>query len=507
MDKFYTFLVIVFSALVSYAQSGVLDTSFGNNGIVTTVIDGSYNLAHTSVVQADGKILIAGEAGEPSPMKVAIARYNTDGTLDNSFGNSGTLLVQVGPARSYARNIALQDDGKIVIGAYTYDDVAADFAVVRLLADGTLDTSFGNDGITIADGGSHDIVDAMVLLNDGKILLAGNNYTDFLAARFSTDGSLDMSFGVNGWAAIGFDSSDSQVKDVALQNDGKILLSGYSYNYSTGVNSMATARINADGTLDQTFGTGGKININSGNDEDYAVAIAVQPDGKIVMGGYTYVGNNPLRYDFVAVRLNPDATYDSTYANNGIAITRVLENSQNYAEQMVLQPDGKIILAGYAAVTDNFNLAMVRLDTAGNVDTTFGVDGKVSTDINTRPDFGKAITLQPDTKIILTGYSYAPSGIGEIVVARYENIILTTNEHQDIEFQLYPNPANEQITIEFGNYSTKYQVEILDILGRKVFHSEIQGMGVINTATLSLGTYLVKIHSENKATVVRFIKK
>src|SRR5690606_9454803 len=133
--------------------------------------------------------------------------------------------------------------------------------------------------------------------------------------------------------------------------------------------------------------------------------------------------------------------------------------------------------------------------------------GKVSTDINSRPDFGKAITLQPDTKIILTGYSYAPSGIGEIVVARYENIILTTNEHQDIEFQLYPNPANEQITIEFGNYSTKYQVEILDILGRKVFHSEIQGMGVINTATLSLGTYLVKIHSENKATVVRFIKK
>src|SRR5690606_31588388 len=121
---------------------------------------------------------------------------------------------------------------------------------------------------------------------------------------------------------------------------------------------------------------------------------------------------------------------------------------------MVLQPDGKIILAGYAAVTDNFNLAMVRLDTAGNVDTTFGVDGKVSTDINSRPDFGKAITLQPDTKIILTGYSYAPSGIGEIVVARYENIILTTNEHQDIELQLYPNPANEQITIEFGNYST-----------------------------------------------------
>lgn len=507
MGKFYILLALIISTLVSNAQSGVLDTSFGNDGIVTTVITGSYNLAHTSVVQADGKILVAGEAGEPSPMKVAVARYNTDGTLDSSFGSSGTLLIQVGPARSYARNIALQDDGKIVIGAYTYDDVAADFAVVRLLADGTLDTSFGNNGITIADAGSHDIVDAMVLLNDGKILLAGNNYTDFLAARFNVDGSLDMSFGTNGWTAIGFDSSDSQVKDVALQSDGKILLGGYSYNNSTGVNSMATARINADGSIDPTFGTAGKVTINSGNDEDYAVAIAVQTDGKIVMGGYTYVGNNPFRYDLVAVRLNPDGTFDNNYANNGIAITRVLENGQNYAEQMVLQPDGKVILAGYAAVTDNYNLAMVRFDTAGNVDTTFGIDGKVSTDINSRPDFGKAITLQPDNKIILTGYSYAPSGIGEIVVARYDNIILGTNEYQDLEFHLYPNPADEQITIELRDASSKYQVEILDILGRKVFYSEIQKVGVINISALVSGAYLVKINSENKANVVRFIKK
>src|SRR5690606_36661518 len=97
--------------------------SFGNNGIVSTVINGSYNLAQTSVVQADGKILVAGEAGEPSPMTLAVARYNSDGTLDNSFGNSGTLLIQVGAARSYARNIALQADGKIVIGAYTYDGI------------------------------------------------------------------------------------------------------------------------------------------------------------------------------------------------------------------------------------------------------------------------------------------------------------------------------------------------------------------------------------------------
>ncbi len=507
MNKIYTLILLMLSTLSTYSQSGVLDTSFGNNGIVSTVINGSYNLAQTAVVQPDGKILVAGEAGEPSPMTLAVARYNIDGTLDNSFGNSGTLLIQVGPARSYARNIALQADGKIVIGAYTYDGIAADFAVLRLNADGTPDNSFGNNGITIVDNGSHDIVDAMTLLNDGKILLAGNNYSEFLAARFNTDGSLDTSFGTNGWIATEFDSSDSQVKDIALQADGKFLLGGYSYNNSTGVNSMAVARYNEDGSIDTTFGTSGKVTINSGNNEDYAVAIAVQSDGKIVMGGYTYVGDNPLRYDFVAVRLNIDGTFDNNYGNNGIVISRVLENGQNYAEQMVLQPDNKIILAGYAATVDNYNLAMLRFDSDGSVDTTFGTDGKVNTDISGTADFGKAIALQPDHKVILAGYYYAPSGIGEMVVARYDNIILGTQDYQNHEFRLYPNPANDQITIELSDATSNYQLEIFDFLGKKVFAYDIQKVGHIDISALTSGTYLIKINSENKTNFIRFIKQ
>ncbi len=507
MNKFYTFLILMVSTFSTYSQSGVLDTSFGNNGIVSTVINGSYNLAQTSVVQPDGKIIVAGEAGEPSPMKLAVARYNADGSLDSSFGNSGTLLIQVGPAKSYARNIAVQADGKILIGAYTYDDVAADFAIVRLNENGALDNSFGNNGITIVDNGSHEIVDAMTILNDGKILLAGNNYNDFLSARFNTDGSLDVSYGANGWIATGFDSSDSQVKDAALQADGKFLLGGYSYNNSTGVNSMAVARYNEDGSMDTTFGTAGKVNINSGNNEDYAAAIAIQSDGKILIGGYTYVGDNPLRYDLVAVRLNTDGSLDANYGNNGIAISRAIENGQNYAEQMLLQPDNKLIIAGYASITDNYNLAMVRFDSNGNVDTTFGTEGKVSTDINGRSDFGKTITIQPDNKIILSGYSYTNAGVAEIIVARYDNIILGTNDYRDLEFQLYPNPASEQVTIQLSDVSSNYQLEIFNVLGQKVFTSEIQGIRNINVSDWASGTYLIKLNSENNSRVVRFIKK
>lgn len=508
MNKLYILLVLMVSTVFSYAQSGVLDTSFGNNGIVTTVISGTGNFGHTSVVQPDGKIIVAGEAGESSTYKVAIARYNTDGTLDSSFGNSGTLLVQVGSARSYARNIALQPDGKIVIGAYTYDDIASDFAVVRLKADGMPDNSFGNNGVTIADNGSHEIVDAMTVLNDGKILLAGNNYDNFLAARFNTDGSLDTSFGTNGWITTEFDSSYSQVKDATSQDDGKILLSGFGSDISTGRYKIAAARFNTDGSIDTTFGTSGQVYFNIGDNDDYAAAIAVQTNGKIVIGGYTVVSTNPSKYDFAAVRLNTNGTFDDNYGNNGIAITSVIEDGRNYAEQMLIQPDDKIVLMGFAGVGSNDDdMAMVRFDTYGNVDTTFGTDGKVITDINGRFDYGKAIALQPDNKIILAGYSYTAGGIAEVVVARYDNFILETNDYQNMEFRLYPNPTKEQFTIEMSNASLNYQVEILDIMGKKVFSSEIQKAGQIDVSALASGTYLIKINSENKSSVARFVKQ
>lgn len=508
MKKFYILLVLALTALGSYGQSGILDTSFGNNGIVTTVISGTYNLGHTSVVQPDGKIIVAGEAGESSTYKVAVVRYNTDGTLDASFGNSGTLLVQVGSARSYARNIALQPDGKIVIGAYTYDDIAADFAVVRLNADGTLDNSFGTNGINIVDNGSHDVVDAMTLLSDGKIVLAGNNYDNFLAARFNTDGSLDTSFGTNGWTSTEFNSSYSQVKDATSQNDGKILLSGFGTDISTGRYKIAVARFNTDGTIDNTFGTSGQVYFNIGSFDDYGTGVAVQTDGKIMIGGYTILDSNFSKYDFAAVRLNSDGTLDDSYGTNGIAISSVIDNGRNYAEQMLLQPDDKIVLMGFVGAGSNDDdMGMVRFDNNGNLDATFGNGGKVITDVGGRYDYGKAIAIQPDNKIILAGYSYTTAGVAEIVVARYDNLILGTNDYQNIEFRLYPNPANEQITMEMSNASLNYQVVILDSMGKKVFSSEIQKIGQIDVSALASGTYLIKLNSEEKSSVVRLVKE
>lgn len=508
MKNIYILCTLLFLIIgKTNSQSGFLDSSFGNGGLVTTAIDGSYNLGQTTIIQSDGKIIVAGEAGEPTPMRVAIVRYNTDGSLDNSFGNSGSVLIPVGSARSYARDLAIQSDGKILIGAYTYDDVAGDFAVIRLNTNGTLDTTFGTNGITVVDNGSHEIVEALVLLNDGKILLAGNNWDNFLAARFNADGSLDTTFGTNGWITTVFTASFSQAKDIAVQEDGKVLLSGVAIDIATARYRVAVARFTTEGSLDPLFGTSGQLTFHIGDSDDYGAGVSVGADSKILIGGYSHVSQNPLKYDLFAVRLNSDGSFDDTFGNNGVTIARVLEDAPNYAEDILLQSDGKIILTGYGSDSDNYNLIMLRINSNGQVDSTFGIDGRVNTDINGRPDFGKAIAIQPDNKIILTGYSYSNAGIGEIVVARYENALLGTNENQNLKFKIYPNPVSEELNIEINKNISNVVVEIWSILGNKIVDLKFDKNIQIDTSALDSGVYLLKLNAEDHSSFHRFIKQ
>lgn len=174
---------------------------------------------------------------------------------------------------------------------------------------------------------------------------------------------------------------------------------------------------------------------------------------------------------------------------------------------MVLQADGKSILAGYTILQTEINMAMVRFDTEGNLDSTFGNDGMVSFDFEGREDYGQSIALQDDNKIIMSGYSYGGGG-SEFEIVRFLNDDTAgTEDFQNLEFRLYPNPANEQITIELKDASTSYDISIFDVLGKKVYASEIQKSENIDVSSLAQGTYMLKINSENKTKVLRFIKQ
>ena len=505
MKKIYFLLILLASPMLIFAQTGTLDPTFGTDGVVTTAVHPNYNMAETTVVQSDGKILVAGSAGTPSTYQMAVARYNEDGSLDTSFGNDGTLRFPVGSVKSFVMDMAQQPDGKILLGGRTWDNITGDFAVVRLNEDGSFDDTFGSNGIFRLETAETEASEAMALLDDGTILMVGYRDDDLAVAKITADGIMDTTFGVNGWVILPFDDLASYGDDLAIQDDGKIVISGFALNGQNRF-QVAAARLNADGSVDNSFGTGGKVIFNVGDWNDFGEGIAIQSDGKILIGGHKWIANLGQRHDLFVARLNTDGTMDTSYGTNGVATARLVDGA-NYANDMVIQADDKPILMGYTIIQGLIDMAMVRFDTDGNLDPTFDDDGMVSFDYMGREDYGYAIALQADNKIILAGYSYGGGG-SEFEIARFLNDdTVATEDFLAAEFSIYPNPAREQLTIEMNDESSKYQVEIVDMLGKKVFNTEIQSKGQLNVSSLASGTYLLKLNSNSNTTTVRFVKQ
>ncbi len=231
---------------------------------------GGTDIANAVVLQSDGKIVAVGQDSSD----FALARYNADGSLDSSFGTGGKVTTDFGGSDA-ALAAVLQPDGKIVAVGTS----AADFALARYNTDGSLDTSFGTGGKVTTDFGGTDQAWAAVLQPDGKIVAAGLASADFALARYNTNGSLDTSFGTGGKVTTSFEGSD-QARAVVLQPDGKIVAVGW----DNGV-EFALARYNTDGLLDSSFGTGGKVTTDFGG-SDAALAAVLQSDGKIVAVGF-----------------------------------------------------------------------------------------------------------------------------------------------------------------------------------------------------------------------------
>lgn len=254
--------------MVAFAQSGTIDTTFGTDGAVTTAVHSNYNVAETTTVQLDGKILVAGNAGTPSIYHMAVARYIEDGTLDSSFGNEGTLRFNVGSLKSFVMDVVQQPDGKILLGGRTWNDVSGDFALVRLNEDGSFDSTFGDNGVSRLSTPESEASEAIALLDDGKILMVGYRDDNFAVAKFNADGSLDTTFGDNGWKVVPFDGVTSYASDVVIQDDGKIVVSGFALN-SLNRFQVAAARFNVDGIIDNSFGIDGRVIFNVGEWNDF----------------------------------------------------------------------------------------------------------------------------------------------------------------------------------------------------------------------------------------------
>jgi uncharacterized delta-60 repeat protein len=408
----YFLLVLLATGANVYGQTcvpastaaGALDTCFDGDGRVTTRVttenSTGVDLGQAVAVQADGKILAAGVADRDnsnSDSKFAVVRYNKNGSLDTSFDGDGIVItnfVASNLTREEAKGIAIQTDGKIVVAGYAeLNTNNFAFALVRYNTDGSLDTSFDGDGKAVFDlAGNIDEGNALVIQPDGKIVVAGDSRSDRvypIVARFNPDGSLDNTFDTDGWAT--FDPMNN-INAVALASDGKILVAGNSGIF------LSVARLNANGSLDTNFGTSGIAKFTADNHFDEAYALAVEANGKILAAGFSQTSQSLCA---ALVRFTSGGAIESSFVNCGESPGDMTINS------MALQPDGKIVTAGYGGLFPSQSFQIVRYNTNLSVDGTFNGTGTVRVKFadGNNEEFlnASAVAIGRDNKIVAVG--------------------------------------------------------------------------------------------------------
>jgi uncharacterized delta-60 repeat protein len=402
------------------AAEGDLDSAFGEGGKFIADTDrGSIGFAIT--LQPDGKIVVAGATkSKKKGYDFAVARMNSDGELDEAFSEVGQFDFFRGDDIAHA--VALQQNGKIVAAGEVYNKAnnSSDFGLLRVNSDGSLDTSFGPNGKVTTDfSGLADRVFAMAIRPDGKILVAGLTDTgvdfDFALARYNSNGSLDETFGTGGKVTTDFFNSSDICYSIALQPDGKIVAAGVMSG------NFALARYNPDGSLDTDFAENGKINFDFFGHDDSAQAVALQ-DGKILVAGYAYNAGN-THSDFALARLNSDGLLDASFGVGGTATTDFFGDLDSVFG-VAFQRDGRILAAGFATSGNGKDFALARLNSDGLLDATFGAGGKVTTDFSGGEDSAVALAITPNGRALAAGYTVGDPNT-EFAMACYRAYFVT----------------------------------------------------------------------------------
>ena len=324
------------------------------------------------------------------------------GDLDPTFGTDGTVTTN--GVLDGANAVALQPDGFIVAVGYATAGPGFDWGLARYKPDGRLDLTFGSSGTLTTDfGGNYDYATAVGLQADGRIVVAGIEGNDsgagrdFALARYNPDGGLDVSFGSGGKVTTDFAGAEDNALGMVLQPDGRIVVVGYS---SRGPSDFALARYNPDGSLDTSFGSGGRVTTEFGG-FDLGYAVALQPDGRIVVAGSSGSGTNS---DFALARYHPNGSPDTAFGSGGRVTTDLSGFDTGYA--VALKPDGRILVTGpvsHPTRSNDFGLAGYNRD--GGLDEAFGSGGKVITDFAGESDIPYTVAVQPDGRILVAGHA------------------------------------------------------------------------------------------------------
>jgi len=441
------FASVLAGSTVAAASDGSVDTTFGNGGSARSGrTDVANRFDAGPIVQPDGKILACSQVLDdgPSGSDFFVVRFDADGALDDTFSFDGSLAIDFdeGQGADVCTAIALQSDGKILVAGYTSttDATGEDFAVARIDSDGTLDTTFGNGtgkttvGFDLDGGTGSDEATAIAVQADGRIVVAGtaakaDGGFDFAVVRMLTDGTRDSSFNLTGKVNFGFNISGGlaeldEASSVAVDSDGRLIVGGTAIYEA--VSEFAAARLLPNGQFDANFHANGRTTISfdpgNGTSAANSYGLLIDQDGRIVLVGAAssspYVTGNS---DMAVARLLPDGSVDDGFGTGGRVLVPfdLAPNGTDVALGVVEQSDRKLILSGMAVDGGTDFAAAARLHDDGTLDASFGSLGKQTYDFGLSSANLQAfrnVALQ-GTQIIAGGISYVPGGV-DMFVAR-----------------------------------------------------------------------------------------
>ena len=432
------------------AAPGDLDPTFGIGGKVVSSFGAPFDAASAVAIQGDGKIVVAGSAFNGDFL---VVRYNPNGSLDPSFGGGGLVTTDFGGSDG-AVAVSIRPNGKIVVAGATTANPGdpMSFAAARYNLDGSLDTSFGTNGRATAPYGGGSISAAIEA--DGSFDLAGsvfNANADFHVARYLPDGTADTAFGANGIVTTDLGAWDT-AWSIAAQPDGKLVVGGNSGN-GADIGTFALARYNPNGSLDAGFGANGVVTTEISTLDDDVSAVVLRSNGKIVAVGSTFPPSSPNIRDFAVVQYLSDGSLDTSFGTSG---TATVDFGGNYdaAWTAMIDPEGRIVAAGSSgtltSTPTHYRFALARFQSNGTLDPSFGIGGLVTTDFPGTDNEAQALARQPDGKIVAAGYSftYDPSGTtGAVAVARYQAQPNITPGPQITGFSPRSGPVGATVTI------------------------------------------------------------
>ncbi len=438
MQKIYTFVLMI-TGLSVFPQAGFLDPSFGDSGKVHTGFgNNNTSRARAVAVQPDGKVIVGGSAytantvnsWEKDSDNTILIRYNTDGTIDNSFGTEGKVMSDF---YSFFSNnnrngavyaIRVQTDGKIL----AYGSADSQTMLTRYNADGSIDNTFGINGKVLSNMNTIDGGNAIAIQPDGKIVILGTWWiqptpttynTQFVLERYNTDGTPDTTFATNGRLITIFGAGYDTPKAITLQADGKIIAVGKSYN-----NNFAIARYTTNGALDTTFDGDGKLITSFGSGTTgIANFVTAHPDGKIVVTGTTSTTTGPA-IAFAVAKYNANGSLDTSFDGDGKATAPLDAGDASVTVTAVArQDDGKFLVTTTSALygmNDVNRFTTRRYNANGSIDTGFGTNGKVDTEIGSNFSETSAIAVQANGNILVAGYYRDPSSMqNSFALVRY----------------------------------------------------------------------------------------